>query len=127
METACLARYVIENSKIEFSNWDYKKSLRYLYKVGGRDLLSSSGLSRVCPKYFGDREDLIAGGGVKSREDKSWQDSPRELHRSEKRRVVATVLEVAINVAISTHVYQFAGMFFLQRNGGPIGLRSTAS
>ena len=30
VETARLARYAIENSEIEFSNWDYKKSLRYL-------------------------------------------------------------------------------------------------
>ena len=34
-------------------------------------------------------------------------------------------MEIAITVAMCTHVYTFAGKFDLQRDGGPIGLRST--
>ena len=45
----------------------------------------------------------------------------------EKRRIVATVLEIAVTVIMSSHVYKFMGRYFLQKDGGPIGLRSTAS
>ena len=38
-----------------------------------------------------------------------------------------TVVEIAVNVVTSTHVYQFCGRYFLQKQGGPIGLTSTAS
>ena len=105
VETARLARCAILKSKVEFSNWDYQKALRYLFVVGGRELVRSVGLSRVCPKWLGYREDLLAVGGIKSREDKLWKDSEKMLHRAEMRLIVATVLEVAINLVMSTHVY----------------------
>ena len=36
-------------------------------------------------------------------------------------------MEVAVNLAFATHVYEFCGRYFVQVDGGPIGLRSTAS
>ena len=32
-----------------------------------------------------------------------------------------------VNLVMSTHIYVFCGKYFLQRLGGPIGLRSTAT
>ena len=40
---------------------------------------------------------------------------------------MATVLEIMVNLVMSTHIYVFCGKYFLQRLGGPIGLRSTAT
>ena len=37
------------------------------------------------------------------------------------------VVECAIITVMTTHVYTFAGKYYLQENGGPIGLNSTAS
>ena len=50
----------------------------------------------------------------------------RELLDVEKKMIVALVVEVAVTVVMMSHVYTFGGKFYLQRNGGPIGLRSTA-
>ena len=88
--------------------------------------MSRSGLLRVAPKYLGDREDLTTVGGKKSRDRLSWADTNKELHDFEKRRVIAAVLEVAVSVVMCTHVYEFAGHYYLQKSGGPIGLRSMA-
>ena len=46
VETARLARYAVLGSKVEFRNWDFLKALRYLYIVGGAELLKKHGLSR---------------------------------------------------------------------------------
>ena len=103
------------------------KALRYLYILGGKEFLKKVGLSRVAPRWLGDREDLISVGGAKSKGEESWKDTRKELFDFEKRKVVAYVLEAAIHVVFSTHVYKFCGKYFLQKEGGHIGLRSTAS
>ena len=43
----------------------------------------------------------------------------------EKRRIVATVLRIAVLILFQSHVYTFGGKSYLQKHGGPIGLRST--
>ena len=40
---------------------------------------------------------------------------------------VSTVMRIAVLVLFRSHVYTFAGRFFLQKKGGPIGLRSTCA
>ena len=89
--------------------------------------MSKSGLVRLTPKWRGKREDLITIGGDKPRENANWSDSRKEIFENEKRRIIATVVEILVNVVMSTHIYTFCGRFYLQRNSGPIGLRSTAS
>ena len=41
--------------------------------------------------------------------------------------VVATIMKIAVLVLFRTHVYEFGGKFYLQKRGGPIGLRSTCA
>ena len=65
--------------------------------------------------------------GSKSRNPSSWIDTKRDVHDFEKKRIVGAVLEILVNVVMSTHVYVFCGRYFLQKSGGPIGLRSTAT
>ena len=127
VETARLARCAILDSKVTFENWDYLKALRYLFIVGGSELIRKQGLSRLMPTWLGDREDLLAVGGSKSKEESNWSDTSREIHDFEKRKIIAAVVEVAVNVVQTTHIYKFCGKYFIQLEGGPIGLSSTAS
>ena len=98
-----------------------------MYIIGGNELISSRGLGRLAPKWKGKRGDLITIGGEKPRESSNWSDSRREIFQSDRKKIVATMVEILTNVIMSTHVYSFCGHFFVQRNGGPIGLRSTES
>ena len=49
------------------------------------------------------------------------------MFKKEKRMVIATVMKKAVLMLFQSHVYSFGGKFFLQKKGGPIGLRSTCS
>ena len=88
--------------------------------------MERANLLRLKPKWRGKREDLITVGGDKSRSDKSWKDSTKSIFESEKKRILAYFVEILVNVIMGTHVYEFCGKYFLQVDGGPIGLRSTA-
>ena len=66
-------------------------------------------------------------GGYLSCDLNNWRLNPHELREWEKRDIIARVLEVAVLVTMSTHVYSFGSKLFIQRSGGPIGMRSTAS
>ena len=57
-----------------------------------------------------------------------WVLPPRvRLTAREKRMIIARVMKIAVLVLLRTHVYEFGGKFFLQKKGGPIGLRSTCA
>ena len=51
----------------------------------------------------------------------------RELNEYEIRLVVSRVIETAVLVCMSTHVYNFGPNLYIQCTGGPIGMRFTAS
>ena len=72
---------------------------------------------KFCPKWLGDRVDLITVGGDKSREDTMWRDSENEVFAIDLRKIVAAVLEVAVHIVMSTHIYEFCGRYFIQRDG----------
>ena len=45
----------------------------------------------------------------------------------EKNKIVATIIQIGVLVMMNTHLYSFNGKTFLQKEGGPIGLRSTCA
>ena len=94
--------------------------------MGGVQLLERSGLRRLCPTWSGKREDLLTIGGDTARVDKNWVDTKKTIFGMEKKRIVATIIEIHVNVMMSTHVYVFCGKYYLQLNRGPIGLRAKA-
>ena len=49
------------------------------------------------------------------------------LTERDKKRIMAEVLRLCVELMYSTHIYSFGGKFYKQREGGPIGLRSTCA
>ena len=127
VETARLTRGAIMDSDVKFENWDLKLALRYLFVVGGLELLMKAGLSRLCPTWLGEGDDLTSFGGSKFKDPNNWRDTTKEILNIEAKKIIATVMEVVVNLAFATYVYEFCGRYFIQLDGGPIGLRSTAS
>ena len=95
--------------------------------VGGDKLLERAGLRRLAPVWRGDRSDLITVGGDAPRKDSNWKDFTRYITEKDKKSIIAHVVEISVNVVMGSHIYFFCGHYFLQRNGGPISLRVTAS
>ena len=101
--------------------------LARFYLVGGSDLVHKAGLGRHCLEWLGDRPDLITIGVSKPRVSSNWKDSEKEIFQYEIKKAVATIVEISVNAVMGTHIYTFAGRFFVQRDYGPIGLRIMAS
>ena len=49
-----------------------------------------------------------------------------DLDDTQKRLLLSRVVKTAVNVIFANHIYQFAGVLFIQLVGGPIGLRLTS-
>ena len=47
------------------------------------------------------------------------------MTEQEKRVIMSEVMRLAVEIMFSTHVYSFGGHCYKQKEGGPIGLRST--
>ena len=127
LEAARLTRIAVLESNVEFQDVDFTKALRYLYVVGGVELLDRAGVVRHTPKWLGKRGDLLTVGGTKTNQDKYWKDSSKTIHRWEQKNIVASLLEVGVIIAMGTHMYSFNGVTYIQLLGGPIGLRLTAA
>ena len=70
-------------------------------------------------------EDLL---GAESGSQEQWEFpslGKRGLTKEEKMMVVAQVAQKSVLAIFKTHTYRFAKKFYLQKRGGPIGLRST--
>ena len=64
VEAGRLVRHAILKSDVRIENFDYLTALRFLTIVGGRELLQKVGVSRLEPKWLGNRQDLTSLGGL---------------------------------------------------------------
>ena len=63
-------------------------ALRYIYVTGGVELMERTGLLKFCPRWLGDRKDLITLGGKKTNDNKFWQDTTRDLFNGDIKKIV---------------------------------------
>ena len=126
-ESARVAREAIDTSDLKFENIDVVAALKYLRVTGGDDHVREIGLANVAPRWLGKRPDLITIGGDAMKEDASWTKLRRNLNEHEIRLVVSRVIETAVLICMSTHVYSSGPDLYIQCAGGPIGMRFTAS
>ena len=126
IEIANVCYNTIMKSSISINNINYKSALLYLAITMNKTDQRTSPLWRVLPRR-------TSGGGVRPgvtaspENEKHWFFPKVELTNLEKRMVVAMVVKVGVLVLMNTHVYSWNGETFLQRAGGPIGLRCTCA
>ena len=80
-------------------------------------------------KRKGTRPGVTGAGprGATDRDEVQWVFPRVKLTELEKKRVMAEVMRLAVEVMYNTHIYSFGGKFYKQKEGGPIGLRSTCA
>ena len=54
-----------------------------------------------------------------------WNFRRKILTEREKRRILGKVVEIGTRTVFRNHIYQWGGRFYIQREGGSIGLRLT--
>ena len=74
-----------------------------------------------------------AKGGVRpgvsadTRKDDSWEFKNKDMTEYEERTLIAMAVQIGVIAMMNTHQYSFNGKTFLQKAGGPIGLRATCA
>ena len=135
LEAAQVAELVykaIMKSQVKFENVDYREAVRYIAMNWDEQTCRTSLLARVLPRRRskqGVRPGVTGVGpmGPDGSDCEMWRFPRVCLTELEKRRIVATVVQIGVMVMFTTHVYQFGGKYYLQKAGGPIGLRSTCA
>ena len=57
----------------------------------------------------------------------AWSIPKVEWSKQEERLVIAEMTHIGVIVMMNSHLFRWDGKIFLQRQGGPIGLRSTCA
>ena len=126
IEIANICYEAIIKSGINFNNINFKKALLYLAINMNKTDQRTSPLWRILPRRTS-KAGVRPGVTASPENEEHWYFPPRELTGLEKRMVVAMVVKVGVLVMMNTHVYSWNGESFLQKAGGPIGLRSTCA
>ena len=120
-------REAVIKSEADIENFDCNTALKYLYIVGGPAHLKEIGLGKIALCWTGPRPDLLSVGGECGHSDQKWFFPRKNYTKREEKVIASRVLELAVLVCMGTHAYSFCGHLYLQREGGPIGMRFTAS
>ena len=119
-------------SKVKFENVDWMEACKYIALTSTKQECMIGPLRRVLPKrrHAAGSRPGITGEDPLARDvgcQDQWEFPPLRngLTTAEKSLVMAKVMKTAILAIFKTHTYSFAGKFFHQVKGGPIGLRST--
>ena len=122
----------ILDSDIEWEGCNWKEGVRYLALCRGYKWCKASPLRRVLPdrRFAHGSWPGVTGAGLlgpHSNDEDQWVFPNVELTELEKKTIMAEVMRLSVEVSFTTHVYPFKGAFFRQKDGGPIGLRSTCA
>ena len=129
---AQLCHDAVMQTKIEFYNVDYGEAVKYIAMNSKEEDCRTSDLRRVLPIRRGrtGTRPGVTGEDPLGRErggQDQWRMPRVKLTDLEKRKIVAAVIRIGVVAMFNTHVYTFAGKYFVQQQGGPIGLRSTCA
>ena len=122
----------IMETEVGFDGIDFQEGVRYIALNSTAKECRLGELRRVLPRrrhVNGTRPGVTGEGplGPDCGDQEQWVFPTVELTKREKRLIIATVMKIAVLVLFRSHVYTFGGKFFLQKRGGPIGLRSTCA
>ena len=125
-------RQAVMDSRIRWQEVDYLEASRYVALNWSAEQCKQSKLRRILPtrRYnTGTRPGLRGVGpqGSARGDQEQWVFPQVRLRHSEKKLLVATVVQLATEAMFHYHFYGFAGSKFQQMGGGPIGLRGTCT
>ena len=133
VEVAQIVYNAIMKTEVMFKGINYQEACRMIALTSSEQECRLGPLRRALPirRYdHGTRPGISGedplGPEVGSQDQWKFPNLKRKpLTEQEKKMVVAEVLRKSVLAIFKTHTYRFAEKFYLQRKGGPIGLRST--
>ena len=80
-----------------------------------------------CQEYFQEGRQELDECALESVPTLTMMSSRNKRTEFEERMIVAMAVQIGIIAVMNTHQYSFNGKTFLQKAGGPIGLRATCA
>ena len=125
MEVANICYEAVLKTSIKFSNVDFKKGSIYVAMNMNDEERTIHPLGRVLPRRKSKTGSRPWVTGLLKNAEKSWIVPDKEWSELEKKILVAEMVRIGVIVMMNTHLFRWDGRIFLQRKGGPIGLRAT--
>ena len=122
----------IIETDVKFENINYKEAVRYLALNWTEKECRMSDVRRTLPWRLskqGSRPGMTGTGPMGPDEGRvcQWTFPTVTLTELEKKKIFANVMRIAVLTMFRSHIYSFDDTFFLQKRGGPIGLRATCA
>ena len=132
MDVAEIVYEAVLKTKIKFENIDWLEGCKYIALTSTEQECRLGPLKRVLPRrrcVTGTRPG-ITGEDPLSKDtgnQDQWEfpNLDNGLTKKEKQLVKAKVMKTVVLTIFKTHTYSFDQRFYLQQEGGPIGLSST--
>ena len=133
IEVARIVYNAVMESEVIFKGVNYTEAARMIALTSSEQECRLGPLRRVLPRRRSNQgtrpgitgEDPLSGD---TGSQDQWKFPPlgkNGLTTLEKRMLIAQVMQKSVLAIFQTHTYSFGRKFFLQKRGGPIGLRST--
>ena len=128
VEVGLIRFKAVMESKVEFQNINYRKATQYIAMCLSKEEQMLSPLKRILPRRTS-KGGVRPGVTANTDNEENWifPVNEEQMTTMEKRMIIATVIQIGVVTMMNTHVYDFDGEIFLQKTGGPIGLRSTCA
>ena len=127
LEVAAICYKAVIDSNIVFQNIEYKKLGMYLAMNLTVEEAMIHPLGRVLPTRRSNGGSRPWVTGVLKDAEKMWRSREVDWTEMEKKVAVAEMVRIGVICMMNTHTFLWDGRWFLQRKGGPIGLRGTCA
>ena len=132
IETSKLVYQAAIESKVKFDGLDYREVATYIALNINLTEARQAKIAHLIPqrRHRKGQKPKITGKssyGSTSKHEEHWIFPDKTPTKMEEKRLFAKALEIATLTLFQTHLYQFNGIIFKQKHGGPIGLRASAA
>ena len=123
-----VGKEMVMKSKMQIEGVNFKEAARYCVMKYSKAEVLANGLTRIVPRrrYRKGTKPGLTGSGPKGKvsdDELVWVFPNTEPTELEKRKLIACCVEIGIRAVFTSHLYEFDGKVYLQKDGGPIGVR----
>ena len=125
--TARIAKKAIIDSEVDFKGFDMEKGLAYNIAINSDLVENLEDMKHLIPKrkFKTGTKPTMASITSKLNPRNQWEFKDKDLTEEDKKKIIGTVVGVAIKILFNNFTYKFGGKYYHQRGGGPIGVRAT--
>ena len=126
IEVALMCFNAIMNTDVKFLSFNYRVASVYIAMHMTEEEQRRSPLYRILPRRS-TKHGVKPGVSAKPGNQENWTFPEVKRTEFEERMIVEMATQIEVLTMMTTHRYSFDGKTYLQKSGGPIGLRATCA